>query len=75
VHRDIKPENILFRKKETISDLVISDFGFAVKINDIITNRPRCGTPGYIAPEIISFDQTNNYNELCDVFSCGVVLY
>lgn len=35
VHRDIKPENILLRKKDDISDLAISDFGFAVKINDI----------------------------------------
>ncbi|CAD8079806.1 unnamed protein product [Paramecium primaurelia] len=75
VHRDIKPENILLRKKDSLLDIVISDFGFAVKIDDVSTNRPRCGTPGYIAPEIITFDQKNNYNELCDMFSCGVVLF
>ncbi|CAD8127223.1 unnamed protein product [Paramecium sonneborni] len=75
VHRDIKPENILLRKKNCLLDIVISDFGFAVKIDDVSINRPKCGTPGYIAPEIITFNDKNNYNELCDMFSCGVVLF
>ena len=49
----------------------IIDFGTAVKINPSKPFTNLIGTPFYIAPEVIS----GKYNELCDVWACGVILY
>lgn len=49
----------------------IIDFGIAVKINKIRPLKSIIGTMYYIAPEVIS----GQYDEMCDVWSCGVVLY
>ena len=35
----------------------------------------RCGTPGFVAPEIISLKDNETYNEKCDIFSAGVIFY
>jgi len=54
VHRDIKPENLLLQsKKLELSSLKISDFGLARFIQNSQVARTTCGTPGYVAPEII----------------------
>ena len=68
LHRDIKPQNILIHDKT----IKISDFGFAKAFekNDLITTF--CGSPLYMAPEIIT---SNEYNSLSDIWSLGVVLY
>lgn len=54
LHRDLKPENIILRKKGELEDLVIADFGLADYYkkdgNYLFT---RCGTPGYVAPEVL----------------------
>jgi calcium-dependent protein kinase len=56
MHRDIKPDNIMIRSKDSI-DIVITDFGLAQQ-TDILPGQsylfPKCGTPGYVAPEIIN---------------------
>lgn len=67
VHRDLKPENILV-EGYTIK---IIDFGTSRKFetNKMMTNSH--GTPYYIAPEVL----LNRYNEKCDIWSCGVILY
>jgi serine/threonine protein kinase len=53
VHRDLKPENLLLKSRNNDWDLRVADFGFAVIANgNSITDS--CGTPSYIAPEIIS---------------------
>ena len=68
LHRDIKPQNILIHNKT----IKISDFGFAKSFekNDLITTF--CGSPLYMAPEIIT---SHEYNSLSDIWSLGVVLY
>lgn len=68
LHRDIKPQNILIHDKT----IKISDFGFAKSFekNDLITTF--CGSPLYMAPEIIT---SHEYSSLSDVWSLGVVLY
>lgn len=50
------------RKDRDLSSLLICDFGFAAKIEDISTKHPNCGTPGYIAPEVVKYDENNPYN-------------
>ena len=79
VHRDIKPENILVQnintknKKNALDELHIKliDFGASnfFKENEILTLK--VGSPYYIAPEVLN----KSYNEKCDIWSAGVVLY
>ncbi|CAD8061662.1 unnamed protein product [Paramecium primaurelia] len=71
VHRDLKPENILFENKKQNSNLKIIDFGTSKKVESNQNLTKRLGTPYYIAPEVLK----RNYNEKCDVWSCGVILY
>jgi calcium/calmodulin-dependent protein kinase I len=76
VHRDIKPQNIVLRGKKRLDDIVLVDFGFAIKLQDIDRNNGRLafcvGTPGYIAPEMIEY---KGYGTKADVFSAGATLY
>ena len=75
IHRDLKPENILLEEKEEETKeyftIKVIDFGTSgmgkkgQKYNEVI------GTPFYIAPEVLN----NNYDEKCDMWSCGVILY
>ncbi|KAI9336756.1 CAMK/CAMK1 protein kinase [Obelidium mucronatum] len=73
VHRDLKPENLLFRAKDS-NDLVIADFGLS-KISDgeALNNlRTLCGTPGYMAPEVIL---KTGHGKSVDLWSIGVMTY
>ncbi|KAI9006181.1 kinase-like domain-containing protein [Gaertneriomyces semiglobifer] len=74
VHRDIKPENLLFKSKQSLSDLVIADFGLSKimdpdKFDGLMTT---CGTPGYMAPEVI---QKKGHGKAVDLWSIGVLAY
>lgn len=69
VHRDIKPENILMNNKETLS-LKLIDFDTATMYKNI-SFKNMFGTPLYMAPEIVK----GKYNEKCDLWSCGMILY
>lgn len=75
MHRDIKPENIMFRTKSADSDVVIVDFGLAVFRDAADYIWYRCGTPGYIAPEILGSKQTKRLDPVVDIFSVGAILY
>lgn len=71
VHRDIKPENFLLFKDNDSSNVKLIDFGLAKKLTENeIMNNPN-GTAYYIAPEVLG----GEYDEKCDVWSMGVVLY
>jgi len=72
VHRDLKPENLILATKEDVSDLKIADFGFATPVEDGKSLFLRCGSPGYVAPELLD---GSGYNESADVFSSGVIMY
>ncbi|CAK86645.1 unnamed protein product (macronuclear) [Paramecium tetraurelia] len=71
VHRDLKPENILFVNESINSTLKIIDFGTSRKYYADKKMTKKLGTAYYMAPEVMRKD----YNEKCDVWSCGVVLY
>ena len=72
MHRDIKPENILFRSKSfsnnTDTQVVLADFGLATFNNVERYIFPKCGTPGFVAPEIANIiTPTCNYDLKCDL--------
>jgi len=70
VHRDLKPENILYKTADS-TEVKISDFGLAKYfIGEKMYSA--VGTPYYIAPEILL---SRGYNEKCDIWSLGVLLY
>mmetsp|Transcript_55482 Transcript_55482/g.154651 ORF Transcript_55482/g.154651 Transcript_55482/m.154651 type:complete len:367 (-) Transcript_55482:189-1289(-) len=71
VHRDLKPENLLLVSKDENSDVKIADFGFATHAEGF-TITSQCGTPGYIAPEIL---KSIPYGKPADMWSFGVILY
>ena len=71
IFRDIKPDNFLFERDEPGSPLKATDFGLAGVISPGERLTRRCGTPSYMAPEVIN----RNYGAEADVWSCGVVAY
>ncbi|CAD8141470.1 unnamed protein product [Paramecium octaurelia] len=76
MHRDLKPENIMFKQSNKIQSLKIVDFGLAAHLNVDVFPFPKCGTPGYVAPEIANLkDLTQKYTAICDEFSVGCIFY
>lgn len=75
VHRDLKPENLLLKTYDNSHDIVLADFGLAASLKEELLFK-RCGTPGFVAPEILDFNEGMElYDEKCDVFSAGVIFY
>ncbi|KAJ1909972.1 hypothetical protein IWQ60_010896 [Tieghemiomyces parasiticus] len=73
VHRDLKPENLLLRDHSPDADILITDFG----LSKILPHRDSvlltaCGTPGYVAPEVLS---QVGYGKPVDLWSTGVIAY
>eukprot|EP01119_Soliformovum_irregulare_P012061 TRINITY_DN3104_c0_g1_i2.p1 TRINITY_DN3104_c0_g1~~TRINITY_DN3104_c0_g1_i2.p1 ORF type:complete len:507 (+),score=139.31 TRINITY_DN3104_c0_g1_i2:99-1619(+) len=75
-HRDLKPENILFSNRQ-YDQIKLSDFGLSRVIGETNIMQTMCGTPAYLAPEIImSMDTANKgYDKQCDLWSLGAILY
>ena len=73
LHRDLKPENILIvkRLKNGFHPIKIIDFGTAKVFKKEKSEHLLIGSAYYIAPEVLS----RNYTELCDLWSCGVIMY
>ena len=73
VHRDLKPENLLYKAPEPDETLKLADFGFAAILNNEASLlRTCCGTPAYVAPEIL---KGKGYTAAVDMWSLGVILY
>ena len=87
VHRDMKLENILFATEKEDSPIKIIDFGLSVLLGKKDINKEKesndlkkygykrmttkVGTVYYMSPEILK----GNYDEKCDIWACGVILY
>jgi calcium-dependent protein kinase len=81
MHRDLKLENIMVRRDSRRNGRVmpvIIDLGLAEYVTAEKYLYVRCGTPGYVAPEVLvikSADPVQTYSEACDMFSLGVILH
>jgi serine/threonine protein kinase len=71
-HRDLKPENLLLMSKDDDLNIKIADFGFAKKATSDKCLLTQCGTPGYVAPEIL---HGVPYGTKADMWSLGVITY
>lgn len=74
VHRDLKPENLIYLDDDEKSPIKITDFGLAShrKSDEKTLMRTACGTPGYVAPEVLKAEP---YGPEVDLWSIGVILY
>ncbi|MGH0161573.1 UNVERIFIED_CONTAM: hypothetical protein FKN15_041372 [Acipenser sinensis] len=78
IHRDLKPQNILLsyvgRKKAGLNGIriKIADFGFARYLQNNMMAATLCGSPMYMAPEVI---MSQNYDARADLWSIGTVIY
>lgn len=86
VHRDLKPENILLDKSSGETVIKIADFGLAkLYAPDSQTKEGQgdgsptfhtmCGTPSYVAPEILLSKRRGGYGPEVDMWSVGIILY
>lgn len=71
-HRDLKPENIVYALDEENSAVKITDLGLAKLYGGDDLMMTPCGTPGYVAPEVLS---QKGYGMECDMWSIGIILY
>ena len=70
-HRDLKPENLLSAGSDEDEIVKIADFGFSKNFGEekLMTS---CGSPGYVAPEVLTCE---SYDNSVDMWSIGVILY
>uniref|UniRef100_A0A3Q1CCD6 non-specific serine/threonine protein kinase n=1 Tax=Amphiprion ocellaris TaxID=80972 RepID=A0A3Q1CCD6_AMPOC len=78
LHRDLKPQNILLchtegrRSSSTNTSIKIADFGFARHLQTNTMAATLCGSPMYMAPEVI---MSQNYDAKADLWSIGTIVY
>jgi polo-like kinase 1 len=72
IHRDLKLGNLLLGKNMEVK---VCDFGLAVQLNSVTEMRQTiCGTPNYIAPEMLQ--KTNNGHSFeVDIWALGIIVY
>lgn len=72
IHRDLKPQNLLLSRNDGNAVLKIADFGFARSLQPQGMAETLCGSPLYMAPEIL---QSKRYDAKADLWSVGTILY
>ncbi|OQS01691.1 protein kinase [Achlya hypogyna] len=72
IHRDLKPQNLLLADNSPVPRLKIADFGFARHLATASLAETLCGSPLYMAPEIMRF---HKYDSKADLWSVGTILF
>lgn len=72
VHRDLKPENLLLESQSDDTSIRLTDFGLSRIYTQSMMMQTACGTPGYVAPEILAGE---GYTFAVDMWSAGVIMY
>ncbi|XP_060468830.1 serine/threonine-protein kinase Chk2 isoform X5 [Panthera onca] len=75
IHRDLKPENVLLSSPKEDCLIKITDFGQSKILGETSLMRTLCGTPTYLAPEVLNSFGTAGYNRAVDCWSLGVILF
>ncbi|KAG6443717.1 hypothetical protein O3G_MSEX003026 [Manduca sexta] len=74
-HRDLKPENVLLESKHDETIVKISDFGLSKFVGEDSFMKTMCGTPLYLAPEVLRANGQQSYGPEVDVWSLGVIFF
>jgi len=72
VHRDLKPENLLYQSHAEDANIMVTDFGLAKMADELSSQTSACGTPGYVAPEVLYLKP---YGAAVDCWGIGVITY
>ncbi|OSD06682.1 Pkinase-domain-containing protein [Trametes coccinea BRFM310] len=73
-HRDLKPENVLLTA-DNPPIVKVADFGLAKVIDSMTMLRTMCGTPVYLAPEVVNQAPDEGYDQVVDSWSVGVIVF
>ncbi|PNF41023.1 hypothetical protein B7P43_G08824 [Cryptotermes secundus] len=74
-HRDLKPENILLSSEKRETLIKVSDFGLSKFVNSQSIMKTFCGTPLYVAPEVLETKGMGSYTAQVDIWSLGIILF
>ena len=72
MHRDLKPHNLLLSERSDNARLKLADFGFARHLGEEQLAETTCGSPLYMAPEVLL---RQRYSDKCDLWSAGAIIF
>ncbi|XP_061527218.1 serine/threonine-protein kinase Chk2 isoform X2 [Phycodurus eques] len=75
IHRDLKPENILLSSQDDDCLVKVTDFNQSRILEEAALMRTLCGTPAYLAPEVLTHATAGGYGLPVDAWSLGVLLF
>lgn len=74
IHRDLKPENLIYVSPQDDYQIKIADFGLAKLIDEESFAKTACGSPSYVAPEVL-LRKPEGYGAPVDLWATGVITY
>ena len=70
-----QPENILLATDEKETLIKVTDFGLSKFVGEASLMKTLCGTPSFLAPEVLESAGLGGYSKAVDCWSLGVILY